>query len=330
MDNVLKKLFPQHTFQLAPVSPGASSKRFFRVSGSLPSLWKQSSLLLQSMEHKPESLTDYIEIQRVFESQSVPSPKIFYKNTEFNFLLIEDLGEQTLENLARGDRFSIRDFYFKAIDLLIRLQIIPGFVSPLAARRAFDYEKFTYEYQFHFREQLLKNYYQFELTQKEEKIFDDFHHKLAAELASQPRVFTHRDFQSSNLLYLYDRLHLVDFQDARWGLAQYDLVSLIEDVYVTLDESLKLELKKYYLGKTAQLDLYNPDLFDQIYDQALIQRKLHDAGAFVYTYKLFGNKKYLPYISNVISHALQTMRRYEAFGDAYDLLNRIMTYGDHR
>ncbi|MBX7151382.1 phosphotransferase [bacterium] len=328
MNHVLNKLFPQQPFTLTPVSSGASSKKFFRITGSLADKWKQPSLLLQSMADKPESLKDYIEIQRVFESQSIPSPKIFYKNTEFNFLLVEDLGDHTLENRICDNYLQNRNLYFQAIDLLIRLQIIPGFVSSVAAHRVFDYEKFTFEYQFHIQEQLLKNHFQYTLNEQEEKILDDFHRLLATEISLQPRVFTHRDFQSSNLLLSFDRLYLVDFQDARWGPAQYDLVSLIEDVYVPLDPDFKRELIRYYFNRTVKLDLFNPDSFDRIYDWTLIQRKLHDAGAFVYAYKHFGNKKYLPYISNVVHHVLQSMKRYEVFGETYELLNRIVAYGN--
>lgn len=326
MESILKNLFPLYTFQLTPIASGASSKKFFRVTGSLPGLWNQSSLLLQSMAEKPESLLDYIEVGRVFELQSIPSPKMFYKNTELSFLLIEDLGDQTLESRIRNGWPHSRNFYFQAIDLLIRLQIIPGLVSPVVAHRAFDYEKFTFEYQFHIREHLIKNYFQYELSEKEGAILDDLHHQLASGLSNQPRVFTHRDFQSSNLLLLLDKLYLVDFQDARWGLAQYDLVSLIEDVYVPLDDDFKLELINYYKTKTEKLDLFNPDIFNSMYDWTLIQRKLHDAGAFAYTYKHFGNKKYLPYISTVVHHTLQIMKRYEIFSDSYDLLHRIMAY----
>ena len=61
--------------------------------------------------------------------------------------------------------------------------------------------------------------------------------KISEHLAGQPRVFTHRDYHSRNLMADGLRLGVIDFQDALMGPATYDLASLLRDAYIALDES---------------------------------------------------------------------------------------------
>lgn len=56
-------------------------------------------------------------------------------------------------------------------------------------------------------------------------------------------VLNHRDFHSRNIMIRNGKPVLIDFQDARMGLPQYDAVSLIRDSYTDLDNELAEELK---------------------------------------------------------------------------------------
>src|SRR5437868_15436863 len=71
--------------------------------------------------------------------------------------------------------------------------------------------------------------------------------RIANELASQPRILVHRDFQSQNIILRSGQAHLIDFQGMRPGLAEYDLASLLFDPYVHLTLAERDELLSYYL-----------------------------------------------------------------------------------
>lgn len=58
---------------------------------------------------------------------------------------------------------------------------------------------------------------------------------VAEELAALPRVPVHRDFQSQNIMLRNGTAHLIDFQGMRYGLAEYDLASLVFDPYMSLN-----------------------------------------------------------------------------------------------
>ena len=62
---------------------------------------------------------------------------------------------------------------------------------------------------------------------------------IAEQLAAAPRGFTHRDYQSRNLMVKDGELVVIDFQDALQGPRQYDLVALLRDSYVELDRAVR-------------------------------------------------------------------------------------------
>ena len=60
--------------------------------------------------------------------------------------------------------------------------------------------------------------------------------RIARALDAEPKGFTHRDYQSRNLMVLPSgEQAVIDFQDALLGPRQYDLVALLRDSYVELD-----------------------------------------------------------------------------------------------
>ena len=69
---------------------------------------------------------------------------------------------------------------------------------------------------------------------------------IAFELDGLPRVFVHRDFQSQNIVIRGNEACLIDFQGMRFGLAQYDLASLLLDPYTSLTEAERGSLLGFY------------------------------------------------------------------------------------
>jgi len=137
--------------------------------------------------------------------------------------------------------------------------------------------------------------------------------KIAELLAGQPRVFTHRDYHSRNLMMLEDRLRVIDFQDALLGPASYDLASLLRDSYLSLPEELIEELVVHYLEVRAKagapLDRVQ---FMRLFDMTSIQRNLKAAGRFVYILLEKNNDRYLQYIPRTLANVKYNLLRYRA------------------
>src|SRR5262249_35834246 len=115
--------------------------------------------------------------------------------------------------------------------------------------------------------------------------------QVARALAEQPRGFVHRDYQSRNLMVQDGpRLRLIDFQDALMGTQVYDLVALLRDSYVELEPDLLDELLDFY-AERARLD--DRAAFRRLFDLQTTQRKLKDAGRFIFIDRVKKNPKFL-------------------------------------
>jgi hypothetical protein len=135
---------------------------------------------------------------------------------------------------------------------------------------------------------------------------------IAELLAAQPRVFTHRDYHSRNLMVTGDRLGVLDFQDALMGPAAYDLASLLRDAYLALDESLIDELLAAYLDRMEQsgAGLGDRAAFRRLFDLTSIQRNLKAAGRFVYIDRVKKNPKFLADIPRVLGYVRRNLVKY--------------------
>ncbi|MBN2586761.1 MAG: phosphotransferase [Candidatus Fermentibacteraceae bacterium] len=101
-------------------------------------------------------------------------------------------------------------------------------------------------------------------------------------------VFVHRDFHSSNLMVVKDRLVMVDWQDARFGPPAYDAVSLLRDSYRDPGQTWEDKAKRFLISKG------NMNMF-QIARTAC-QRSLKAIGTFGFHYRKTGDTSYLGFI----------------------------------
>lgn len=309
--------------QLEAAGSGASSKRYYRVSG-IDSIAPGHHLLV--MTAPQNTISDFLDMTRLFAVNNIRTPRIFRHNVLQGYLIIEDCGNMTLEQLVPTFSDADKEKHYKQVlDILLAIQSSVPSSSSIAASRFFDKKKFLFEYDFHICGKLIEGCLQYSLTDPEKKTLFDFYLKLVTELSEQAYVLVHRDFQSSNLIHTENSWVVIDHQDARMGLALYDLVSLIEDAYITLDLQIKKRLCAYYLNsaRLKSLPVPSEETFSRIYDLTTIQRKLHDAGSFFFCFQNFGNIKYLSYINNVLQQALDVMSRYGEFVRPFELLTMI-------
>ena len=113
------------------------------------------------------------------------------------------------------------------------------------------------------------------------------------------------------------RLVLIDFQDARMGPCQYDLVSLLRDSYVEIDDALTEELVDFYirLKEIEEGREVDREKFGQIFDEMSIQRNLKAVGTFAYQSVKKNNNRYKNFIAPTLSYVRKTLRR--RFNDTF-------------
>ena len=258
-----------------------------------------------SKEPSPKDLP-FLDVHRYLERIGVRVPRVFLDAHRRGFVVIEDLTDQTLEMaLQSNDRTRI---YQNAIDQLAKLRAHAE-SNPdqgcVAFSRAFDYDLYQWE---------------LELT-----TLRTHFNAISKELAAAPRSFTHRDYQSRNIMVLPTGEQVViDFQDALQGPRQYDLVALLRDSYVELDRPLIDKMLKRYLARLVEEG--GPKLdereFVAFFDLLTVQRKLKDAGRFVFIDQVKKNPSFLVHIPSSLKYVKDALARRSDLAEVRDILAR--------
>jgi N-acetylmuramate 1-kinase len=316
-------------FQVRPLQGDASDRRYYRLHFATAVDGITSLVLMRLARPYAASELPFVNVQRYLSLQKIPVPHILRDDSTQGFLLLEDLGDTTLEAaLQRASGEQVVDWYRQAVDILLRLQY-PESVAPrarcVAFRLAFDVEKLMWECDF-FLTHMIKQLCAQRLTPTDEARLRGLFWKIAAMLARQPRVFTHRDYHSRNLMLCQDRLRVIDFQDARLGPCQYDLVSLLYDSYVVLPTDLREELLTYYLEQKTAKDGHALDreAFLQVFDYMCLQRNLKALGTFAFQTAVKHTQRYLAAVPPTLSYIRANLARHPELCQLSDLLEAYL------
>ncbi len=294
-----------------PLEGDASDRRYFRlVREGSPGRQPDSCVLMKlASPWKPESgrrELPFVNIARHMREKGIPVPRIFVDASEQGFVLLEDVGsetlEQTLEKASAGVR---RRCYEHAVELLVRMQSKATRASRrpcVALAYSFDTETFFKELCF-FREHALEGLWGRRISAEEREELEGHFRKLCEEIIQFPQVFTHRDYHARNLMVQADRLRVLDFQDARLGPITYDLASLLRDSYVFLrfEEQEALIATYRALARRAGLTVLEEEAFRKAFLRTGLQRNLKAIGTFAYQAVVKGRERYLVYIPNTVN-----------------------------
>jgi N-acetylmuramate 1-kinase len=275
-----------------------------------------------SKHHDAEELP-FVNVQRYLTRIGVRVPRILLDAVKDGFLVIEDLTDRTLERalLEGEDR---EQLYATAIDALARLRAHaerdPDHAC-LAWTRAFDYELYHWEFE-HFLEYGLLGGGASPTGVELQTLRREFA-RISLELANAPRSFTHRDYQSRNIMVTdAGEQVVIDFQDALQGPRQYDLVALLRDSYVELDRPLIDRLLRRYLEKFAAEGgpVLDEQEFAGFFDLLTVQRKLKDAGRFVFIDQVKKNPSFLAHIPSSLRYVRDALKRRPELREVQEIL----------
>jgi aminoglycoside/choline kinase family phosphotransferase len=163
------------------------------------------------------------------------------------------------------------------------------------------------------------------LSPAERAVVDRQFEAIVGRLESEPRGFTHRDYQSRNLMVLPDgSLAVIDFQDALLGPREYDLVALLRDSYVQLDQDFIDRMIRRYIAEVAVLDgpVLDFDRCREVFDLLTVQRKLKDAGRFVYIDRVKSNPSFLPFVPRALARVREAFARQPELAPLQEVLVR--------
>ncbi|MEW6202896.1 MAG: phosphotransferase [bacterium] len=306
-------------FDLIKLSGDASEREYYRIKFHQPvggdSRTAHSVVIMHILEPSPDRERAFTECRAILEEAGVNVPHLFNRSDDGTLFLLEDFGDRTLEQTVAGREHiqECESLYTKAIDMLMKIQFEP-MKQPRrdcqAFQLSFDEEKLMWELNF-FVENAIRIYSGKTIAEKDEKFLREKFLEVVRPLAAEPRFFTHRDYHSRNLMVCGDEIGVLDFQDARMGLIQYDLVSLLRDSYISLPEPLVEKLKKYYMdsAETKLGEKINREHFEHIFLLMTVQRSLKAAGSFAYLDCVKKKGRYLQHLPTAVNHAISAMER---------------------
>jgi len=216
----------------------------------------------------------FLNVQRYLAAGSYPVPRVLRTDLGRGLIALEDLGDRTFEAAVKAASPDERGrLYRAAIDQIVALQELV--TLPAAASAVV------------------------------EAAFD----RIAVALAAEPVTLVHRDFQSRNLMMVPAaggpsdaspaELRVIDFQDALLGTRAYDLVALLRDSYVELAPEEVDRLVGYFVTRAGIAD---EAAFRRLFTLQTLQRKLKDAGRFVFIDRVRNNPSFLRWIPTTITY----------------------------
>lgn len=266
----------------------------------------------------------HIEVTSLLREADLPVPAILSALGSDAMMLIEDVGDTRLQDWL-GDRTEVKvmDAYRHALELVVRIQEATERAletDSICSHLAFDEAKLRWELGFFFANYFNK-YLRMKLDPSTANAVQADFKTLCSELASRPRVLTHRDYHARNLMMHKDRMFMIDYQDARMGPISYDVASLISDPYTTLSPENVSELTEQFIHMKSASKLPIPEVGEFRIELELmtVQRMLKAVGTYA-SQAAANNPIYVPYIEPASHRALAAMERLGRFEATYNLV----------
>jgi N-acetylmuramate 1-kinase len=215
---------------IQPLPGDVSPRRYFRVvlrDGALCA--GDTAILATYPSEVRDTCPRFLRTTTILEAVDVRVPGVLASDCEAGWMLIEDLGVQTLGEWGQGRPWSELAGYFEhALDLIDRIARLPlqtvADLNPTLGRELLVREL----------AQTRDLYLEPEGLLRDPVLAADLETALAAVceiLGAEPPAPCHRDFMVRNLVPLPapGRLGVLDHQDLRLGPPLYDLATLLND-----------------------------------------------------------------------------------------------------
>jgi aminoglycoside/choline kinase family phosphotransferase len=285
-----------------PLAGDGSDRRFYRLLGS------PTVILLYHPNPPGQGVNEndsYFHLGRHLRAQGAPVPEIYDYGRDEGWMLLEDLGDISLEAALKreGREEQVRFRYRQALEILVNLQLHgkEGFDPAWCFDTNTVHRPFLWERELgYFVRAFLQGYLGLKVGLDD--LAPDFERLLTRALPPAPNFFLHRDFQSRNLMIKDGRLRVIDFQGGRLGPLGYDVAALLIDPYVNLSPDRQEELLAHYLEllQERRPEVDREAFRDQYYHLALC-RNFQILGAFGYLTKVKRKANFARYIPTAVA-----------------------------
>ena len=298
-------------------SADASFRRYLRVQTDGGA--KRTSMIIMDAPPDKENCEPFVRIARLMQDAGLLVPEVFDWNEEFGFMLMTDLGHQTMmAGLNTSDPQANLPMFLEATDRLIQWQL----ASKSGLLPVYDEALLKRELKT-FPEWYVGRHLGKTLSADQSNVLDEAFRRIIAHNLQWPSVYVHRDYMPRNLMVnVFPQgagagtgtgIGILDFQDAVYGPITYDVASLMRDAFLTWEEEFVLEVTIRYWEKARKAGLPVGDDFGAFYQGVEwmgLQRHLKVAGVFARLTLRDGKPKYLADTPRFIQYIRSTCSRY--------------------
>ena len=300
--------------RIEPASSDASFRSYYRIT-----LNNEDTFIAVDSPPEHENNKTFMRIAQILDDMGISVPKIIDSELNHGFLIMSDLGSNTmLDKLTSNIQYS-SDYYKKAISVISKIQhngISSHYELPL-----YDKDMMLDEMK------LFINWYckvELNINDNEIEKYDlySIFNQIADRALKQEQVFVHRDFHSRNIIVNNNnQLGILDFQDAVLGPITYDLVSLLRDCYITLPEQFVSEkIEHFYNESSALLMNTTQEEFTKDFDLMGVQRHLKAVGIFSRLKHRDQKETYILDIPRTRNYLIKICDKYDSLQSLSDFL----------
>lgn len=315
---------------LRPASADASFRRYLRLDRI-----GGGSLIVMDAPPDKEDCAPFAKVQALFAQAGLCVPQILDWNVEHGFMLLSDLGSQTvIEALDPEKPQDAEAWYRAALDVLLDWQLASK-AGNVGALPVYNEALLRRELQL-FPDWYIAKHRNLTLDDKQQAVLSKAFDQIVAHNLEAPSVYVHRDFMTRNLMQPLSSgapLGVLDFQDAVYGPITYDIASLLRDAFISWDEDFIIDITIRYWEKARKAGLVGAtsasgwgDDFGEFYrgvEWMGLQRHLKVAGIFARLTLRDGKPKYLADTPRFIHYIRTTCDRYRQLGPMLRLIDQI-------
>ena len=292
--NWLSKTIGNNSFNIEELRQEASDRKYYRIKAD------NVSYVLADNFDKTDQSANFLYASKILKNSSVNVPEVLAFSEDLRFLLLQDLGDKSLDT---DKEFKDEKILEMALEQLSKIYFSDQDVLRSATKESLLIQ--TNSFIDFCKENKLSN--------DELKALENLRNNLVQNLLNQQFIPTHNDFERRNLMMFEENLFVIDFQDLNMGPIGIDLASIMyEHSYeypkVLIDDLLEKHLKNNGL-KASSEELKNMIM------HALAHRSMRIVGAFNKYFKegkLLNRKSDLDKFLKRIHLALSTLKKDEA------------------
>ena len=227
----------------------ASFRKFYRSSNN--------SIIVFANKNKYSNLVVYDAINKCLNKNKVKAPKLKKEFYNKNYIEIEDLGHSSLYKILKKkkNKFKIYKNIIKTLKLIQKINSKSIKTFKKKNYKIPDYTKIKLLNESRlFLDWYLPRVLKKSKIRKAKKQIENIFNYLYKQLKINKKVFVHRDFHVSNMMFHKKKIYLIDSQDAVYGNIAYDLASLIDDVRLKTSKKIKDKIFKMYIKLNSSID----------------------------------------------------------------------------